>query len=246
MTKLLSFDLDGTLADSKQPLPAVISNLLEELSHKYLIAIISGGDYSQFENCVIQKLNSGTDLSVLYLLPTSGGKIYQYLENSWQQVFTAALSDVQKSHILKVIAETKVLNMYKSDRIYGEIVEDRQTQFTLSMLGQKAPFEVKQSWDPDRSKRAKIREILAPLLPEYDVRFGGSTSIEIAQKGINKAFGMRKVLKLTNLRLVDVVFFGDSLTPGGNDYPIKELGVECVAVESWQQTAKHLKLLANH
>jgi phosphomannomutase len=36
---------------------------------------------------------------------------------------------------------------------------------------------------------------------------------------------------------------GDRLDEGGNDYPVKALGVECIAVEGWEDTAAHLDAL---
>jgi len=49
-------------------------------------------------------------------------------------------------------------------------MEDRDSQITMSALGQEAPLDVKQTWDPDFKKRTKIKAILDPMIPQFSVR----------------------------------------------------------------------------
>jgi phosphomannomutase len=44
------------------------------------------------------------------------------------------------------------------------MVEDRNTQITISTLGQEAPLVEKEKYDPDFSKRQKIKEYMMPNL----------------------------------------------------------------------------------
>ena len=69
------------------------------------------------------------------------------------------------------------------------------------------------------------------------MRSGGSTSVDITRKGIDKAYGMNRLAELTGIPLADMLFVGDRLDEGGNDYPVKALGVPTRAVEGWQDTA---------
>ena len=56
MKKLIVFDLDGTLAESKSALDAEMSDLLHDLLGIVKVAVISGGDWPQFETQVLAHL----------------------------------------------------------------------------------------------------------------------------------------------------------------------------------------------
>jgi hydroxymethylpyrimidine pyrophosphatase-like HAD family hydrolase len=62
----------------------------------------------------------------------------------------------------------------------------------------------------------------------------------VTRKGIDKAYGMRKLLEFLGIGVDDVLFVGDRLEEGGNDYPVLAMGVPCVAVSGWKQTADFL------
>ena len=76
--KLIVFDLDGTLAESKSSLDAEMSALLHDLLGIVKVAVISGGDWPQFEKQVLSHLPHDERLKNLSLLPTCGTKFYQY------------------------------------------------------------------------------------------------------------------------------------------------------------------------
>ena len=81
------------------------------------------------------------------------------------------------------------------------------------------------------------------MLPDLEVRSGGSTSVDITHRGIDKAYGMRKLAEHSGIALEDMRFYGDRLDPDGNDYPVLTLGVPCVAVRGWEHTAELLEAL---
>jgi hydroxymethylpyrimidine pyrophosphatase-like HAD family hydrolase len=122
-------------------------------------------------------------------------------------------------------------------KTWGPILEDRGSQITFSALGQDAPVDAKRAWDPTGARKESLRAAVAPLLPELEVRSGGSTSIDVTRKGIDKAYGLRKLAELTSIPIDRMVFVGDRLDPGGNDYPVKATGVRTYAVTDWQDTA---------
>ncbi len=78
-------------------------------------------------------------------------------------------------------------------------------------------------------------------LPDLEVRSGGTTSVDVTRKGIDKAYGMRKLIEFLELELADVLFVGDRLDEGGNDYPVKAMGIETVAVRDWRETADYVQ-----
>ena len=93
-----------------------------------------------------------------------------------------------------------------------------------------SPLEEKKRWDPDFAKRKKIKAILDGLLPEFSARMGGEASIDVTKPGIDKGYGIRKLRDVLEITLEEMIFVGDALFPGGNDYPAKETGVVSIEV----------------
>ena len=120
-----------------------------------------------------------------------------------------------------------------------------RAQITFSALGQEAPLDAKRAWDPTGEKKAALRDAVAPLLPDLEVRSGGSTSVDITLKGVDKAYGMMRLAEMTGIALEEMIFVGDRLDPEGNDYPVKALGVPCQAVSGWQDTVAYVTSLAS-
>ena len=119
----------------------------------------------------------------------------------------------------------------------GPIIDDRGTQVTFSALGQQAPAAKKYAWDPDGSKRRSLRDFAAQRLPDLEVHLGGTTSVDVTNTGIDKAYGMRKLMATVGLATDDILFFGDQLGEGGNDHPVKSLGIDTISVIGWDETA---------
>jgi phosphomannomutase len=235
---LLAFDLDDTLAPSKSSLDPRMAELLARLLAIIPVCVISGGQFGQFESQLIAGLpaNATPLFGRLHLLPTCGTQYYRY-QDGWKQQYAENLTDEQKKHGLAVLEESaKRLGLWES-HTWGPILEDRGSQLTFSALGQDAPVDAKKAWDPTGAKKESLRAAAAAQLPELEVRSGGSTSVDVTRKGIDKAYGMRKLAELTSIPLERMLFVGDRLDEGGNDYPVKAMGVRTVAVTGWQDTA---------
>jgi hydroxymethylpyrimidine pyrophosphatase-like HAD family hydrolase len=129
------------------------------------------------------------------------------------------------------------------DKTWGEAIEDRGSQITYSALGQLAPIEEKKKWDPDFSRRKKIKALLDKMIPEFSVRLGGTTSIDITKPGIDKAYGIRKLADILDIAIQEMIFIGDALFPGGNDYPAKETGVVCIRVRDPNETKRIIETI---
>jgi phosphomannomutase len=127
---------------------------------------------------------------------------------------------------------------FKPEQTWGELIEDRGSQITFSALGQEAPVDVKKVWDPDFEKRKKIKAILDPFLPDFTVRLGGATSIDITKPGIDKAYGIEKIVDILGVPKDEMLFVGDALFPGGNDYPVKESGVDSIMTRDPEETKR--------
>lgn len=241
--KLVAFDLDDTLAPSKSPLPHPMREALMELLDAKLVCIISGGQFGQFESQVIANLPDSDALTRLHLMPTCGTRYDVYEDGAWQQRYQHLLSDEQRQRALTSLeTEAKRLGLWES-QTWGPILEDRGSQITFSALGQQAPVDAKKAWDPDGSRREKLRAAVSEHLPDLDVHAGGSTSVDITMKGIDKAYGIGTLMEMLALQSSEVLFIGDRLMPGGNDYPVLRLGVHSQAVTGWEDTLRVLRTL---
>lgn len=243
--RLVAFDLDDTLAPSKSAISPRIAQQLLALARTVEVAIISGGNEDQFRSQVISQLGDAdaTLLARLHLMPTCGTRYLRHDGTDFVPVYAHDLTAVQKSAALAALEEeAQKLGVWETET-WGPILEDRGSQITFSALGQQAPHDAKKAWDPNGSKRAALRDAVAPRVPDLEVRSGGSTSIDITRAGIDKAYGMTELAERTGIALGDMLFYGDRLDEGGNDYPVKALGVPSVAVEGWEDTAEHLDAL---
>lgn len=239
---LVAFDLDDTLAPSKGAISPRIADLLRALLRTVDVAIISGGNEEQFRTQVIAELGEvdAALLARLHLLPTCGTRYLRHDGTGFAPLYAHDLSDDEKSAALTALREEAVLlNLWEAEP-WGEILEDRGSQITFSALGQQAPRDAKHAWDPDGAKRAALRDAVAARLPGLEVRSGGSTSIDITRAGIDKAYGMRELAARTGIPLSSMLFYGDRLDEGGNDYPVRAIGVPSVAVDGWEDTADKL------
>ena len=243
MKKLIVFDLDGTLAGSKSPLDAEMSGLLHDLLLIVKVAVISGGDWPQFEEQLLANLPKDERLANLSLLPTCGTKFYRYDASAWKQIYSEDFTTVERDKILSSLKNAVNIANFKPDKLWGEQIEDRGSQITFSALGQQAPLEEKNKWDPDVAKRKKIKAILDTLIPDFSVRTGGSTSIDITKPGIDKAYGIRKLRDILGISIKEMIYIGDALYVGGNDHPAQEAGVDCIPVKDPNETKRVIQTI---
>jgi phosphomannomutase len=235
MKKLIVFDLDGTLAESKSSVDLEMSGLLHDLLGVVKVAVISGGDWPQFEKQLLSNLPHDELLLNLSLLPTSGTKFFRYSDN-WKELYSEDLTANEKDKIAGALNKAVSESDAKVDKTWGEKIEDRGTQITFSALGQLAPLKEKDEWDPYFAKRKKIKAILDTLIPEFSVRMGGATSIDVTKPGIDKAYGIRKLRDILGISLKEMIYIGDALFVGGNDYPAEEAGVASIPVRGPNET----------
>ena len=243
--RLVAFDLDDTLAPSKSAIDPRIGELLIALAERVEVAIISGGQLGQFTAQVVDRLPEASDdvLSRLHLMPTCGTQYYRLTPAGIETVYARTLSDDQKARALAAVEEeARRLGLWEA-QTWGAILEDRGSQITFSALGQTAPVDAKMAWDPTGEKKSALRDAVAARVPDLEVRSGGSTSVDITERGIDKAYGMRQLSDQTGIALDDRLFVGDRLDEAGTDYPVLAMGVECQAVEGWPDTAEFLEKL---
>jgi hypothetical protein len=240
--KLIVFDLDGTLAESKASIDAEMATLLDHLLKIVKVSVISGGAWLQFEKQVLAHLSKDQRLKNLSLLPTCGTKFYKY-DSKWELLYSEDFSIEEKKKILSSLKQATETAELKPAKTWGDLIQDRGSQITFSGLGQQAPLEEKKKWDPDFAKRKKIKVLLDKLIPEFSVRLGGATSIDVTQQGIDKAYGIRKLRDVLGIAISEMIFIGDAVFPGGNDYPAKEAGALSIRVRDPHETKRVIEAI---
>jgi len=253
--EIIVFDLDGTLSESKIAIDAEMAQLLCQLLAKKKVAVISGASFEQFNAQVLSHLKCApVNLSVL---PANGSAFLEYEagagkksaasgDGTWKLVFEKKLSDMQK--ILIRTAMEGVLKKYADlipKKTYGERLADIGLGMTFSALGQEAPLSEKEKWDPDHAKRSKIVADLEPLLPGIEMTIGGTTSINITLAGADKETAILALAKhfgVSKKELSEkILYIGDSLFVGGNDYGAIASGVAFQKVSSPSDTKKIIR-----
>ncbi len=240
--KVVVFDLDGTLTESKTAISREMASLFCRLLAKKRVAVMGGGNHSQFKNQFLSFLACPKEnYENLFILPVSGGSFYKFHAGKWKLLYEKTLSLAERKKILSAFEKSlKTVGYSVPKKVYGKIIEDRGSQITFSALGQKAPVKEKEKWNIENNIkiRGKLRFDLKKRLPGFEVRMGGLTSVDVTKKGIDKAYGINMIIKLLKVSKKDIVYVGDALYRGGNDSAVKKTGVDTIQVKDEKETKK--------
>jgi phosphomannomutase len=242
MKKLIVFVPDGTLAESKSALDAEMSALLHDLLSIVKVAVISGGNRPQFEKQLLSNRPQDEHLMNLSILPTCGTKFFQYADE-WKKLYSEDFTHDEKEKIVSSLMKALEEAGFKVEKLWGEAIEDRGSQITYSASGQEAPLEEKKKWDPEFTRRKKIKAILDNYIPEFSVRLGGTTSIDVTRPAIDKGYGIRKLRDTFEISIREMIFVGDALFPGGNDCPAKEAGALSIQVRDTDEAKRVIETI---
>lgn len=261
MKKVLAFDIDQTLNIAKTPITDETAGILAECLNYFEICPISGQKFDQFLIQIVNRLIevakiTPAQLMHLHLFVAQGTQYYRYNplannndgasynEKNWEEVYSFPLTKNEIQIISQAIeTAAKELGFWESDKLQAgdQIIENRLSQVTFSALGQKAGTKEKYAWDPDCKKRQKIAKRAKELAPDFTFEIGGTTSINAVKPGMNKAFGMTHMMDELKISRDEILYFGDMTQPGGNDYPVVEMGIETITVRNHEDTEFALK-----
>lgn len=242
--KLIVFDLDGTLTESKSEMDEEMTGLIEKLLEKKLVAVIGGGKYETFRRQFLSKLKAPPgSLKNLFLFPTTATSFYKHNGTSWEEVYRENLSDDEKKEVLSAFEKTfEELGYKHPEKTYGELIEDRGAQITFSALGNEAPLELKERWNKDNlDLRSKMEEVLQRYLPDMEAKVAGLTSIDVTRKGVDKGYGIRQISRYLNVPIKDMLFVGDAFSHESNDEAALKTGVLCFKVKGIEGTKKIIR-----
>lgn len=228
--KHLFFDMDQTVAPSRQPILPEMYELLNSLSED--IIIVSGQEVS--------KIGWQSNNLPSYTLGQNGNHATDVEDN---ELWKIPLDEAHRKEILNHI--DKIIDIFKLELNQDWTpVEDRGSQITFSPVGNTAPVEKKKVYDPDKKKREAMMSKVPFISDDLVVKIGGSTSLDYIHKDRHKGTNVKKLINLKNWNEDECVYFGDGLCPGGNDECV--IGViDTVLVEDHIDTYNKLRKMFN-
>lgn len=242
--KIICFDLDGTLAPSKERLDDEMVTLINELLEKYYVSVITWWWEDRFQKQIFDYITDDENLLSKFIpCPTCGTKMYKYDNWKWNKLYSLDFSPEEKELILSSMDEVMDILDLRPEKTWWELVEDRWSQITFSALGQEAPLEEKKLWDPDFKKRKVIQAELEKRIPNFSINSGWSTSIDITMKWVDKAFWVKKLIENFPVELDEILFIWDAVFPWWNDYPPFTIWVDSVKTNGVEHTKEIIRRL---
>ena len=235
LPKAVLFDLDDTLAESFQPPSAEMIERLGRLLQLMPIAILSAAGLPRIQHDFLEHLASSPHIDRFFVFPNSASEVYQFQNGAWTQLYNFSLSEDERAHI-KAAVETAAANVGTGHPEYAPELWDRGSQIAYAMIKSDAPQDIKKSWDPDQAKRKLLQAELEKTLPECEVRIGGSVTIDITKKGVDKSYGVKWLSDTLSVPAREMLYIGDALYPGGNDSVVIPTGIQTKETSGPQET----------
>lgn len=231
------FDLDDTLAESfKRPSDAMLQRL-ERLLEYIPVAIMTGAGFKRMESQFLPEIAAAPRSDRFYLFPNSAAQCYVHENGDWQLAYNLAFTSEERVHIKETIQKIVDGNeIFKGIPHWGERLFDREAQVAYTPVGIEASLETKQTWDTGGTKRKALWETLKQAMPEFEILLGGTTTIDITRKGINKAYGVRWLSEHLTIPTNEMFYAGDAFYDDGNDAVVVPTGIVTRAVSSPAET----------
>ena len=233
--KLVAFDLDGTLTQHKTPLDDTNRAVLEQLSRHYKLVMVGAGNAMRIFNQL-----GGFPMDVMGNYGMQLG-----LYNPETKTLDLVRNDCvpcDRESVDKRI--TMLRERFGFTEYAGENVEFHDSGcVTFPILGTKAKAEDKLAFDPDRSKRRKIYDIVVETFPEFVVFVGGSSSFDMAPRPRDKYYALSNFCKELGLSHDEVAYAGDDYGPGGNDESVYKSDIRFYCVDDYTKLGEYLKEL---
>ena len=235
MKRVFVFDVDGTLTPARQRMKASFIGFFQSFCAQNKVYLVTGSDYEkvleQVPECILNLVEG--------IFTCSGN---QYWEKG-SIVYNNGFEPPQD--LFAFLNRCLLKTSYKNKT--GNHIEVRPGTINFSVVGRNCTDRERKAysvWDRMTGERKMIRNELIFLFPTIDCVIGGEISVDIYPVGCDKA---QSILFIKD-RDPDcsIVFYGDKLTPGGNDYPVYSVLDEntqdlAVCVEGWEQTKDHLQ-----
>ena len=160
----------------------------------------------------------------------------------WQETFTPEQKNLILTFIKDIHDAAKLTVSHEDD-----LVEDRGSQISYSMIGHNEDRAKKKAFDPNAAKRLSF---LAERTTQRDtlraagveVMVGGTTCFDFYVAGKHKGFNITRLIEREKWNKDDCMYVGDALFSGGNDEAV--IGVIATrAVSNPHETFEYIQTL---
>ena len=239
MKRIFMFDIDGTLTPSRLPMTDEMVKMFKGFCERNRVILVTGSDMKKVVEQVPREIRD-----LVEGIYTCSGNAYTIKDKVvYENEF------VPPEELIALLEDWKNYSHYPVKT--GRHLEYRDGMLNYSTVGRNCSQrerEEYEAWDNENGERKILRERILHMFPSLDCAIGGQISIDIYPKGLDKSQSYHRV-KGENPDHA-IIFCGDRLMPGGNDYPFfKAMGenhTKChpldiaVPVSSWQDTKRFL------
>ncbi len=239
MKRIFMFDIDGTLTPPRLPMTEEMVEMFEGFCERNRVILVTGSDMKKVVEQVPEKIR---DL-VEGIYTCSGNALTVGDEVIYDREFEPPEGLVQ------LLEDWLYYSHYPVKA--GDHLEFRSGMLNYSTVGRSCTQQEREdyeAWDKENGERKILRERILHMWPSLDCAIGGQISVDIYPKGLDKSQSYHRV-KGDNPDHA-IIFCGDRLMPGGNDYPFfKAMGenqTRCrpidtaVPVSDWKDTKRFL------
>lgn len=222
--KLIALDLDGTLTQHRTPLADPNRRVLEKLAERYKLLMVGAGTCSRiFE----QMRHFPVDIIGNY------GMQYAECKKGELHIVRSENAFVDETEIRR--RAQLIRKTFDLETFYGDTIEIHPTgMLTFSLVGTKAPIEVKLACDPDRSRRRAMYDFVREEFHDYNVIIGGSSSFDLIPGAYGKCNALKRYLQETGLTEQEMLYIGDDYEPGGGDHDVYASGMPFLIVDRYE------------
>ena len=239
MKRIFMFDIDGTLTPARLPMTEEMVEMFKGFCERNRVILVTGSDMSKVVEQVPKEIRD-----LVEGIYTCSGNAYTVGD---EIIYENEFRPPEK--LIALLEDWKNYSHYPVKT--GKHLEYRDGMLNYSTVGRNCTQQEREDyevWDKENGERAILRERILNMFPSLDCAIGGQISIDIYPKGLDKSQSYFRV-KGDNPDHA-IIFCGDRLMPGGNDYPFfKAMGenqTRChpldiaVPVSSWQDTKRFL------
>ena len=232
------FDLDDTLAESYQPPNQAMIDKLGRLLEYVPVAIASAASFPRIEKNFLPELVRSPHAANLFIFSNNASEAHVW-DKEWSSLYYFSLTQADRVKIIaaikEAIAETDSVDDSLKDKMQ---ILDRDAKIVFTPFPPETPQDEKRKWDPDFTKRKNMKAALDRRLPDFEVLIGGTSTIDVTTKGINKAYGVRWLAEQLECKPEEMLFVGDALYEGGNDAVVIPTGIQTRQVAGPTTTAE--------
>jgi phosphomannomutase len=237
--KAALFDLDETLAESfKPPLPGMIE-CLKKLLDLIPVGVITGRTFSWVEPDFLPLMTDSPHIDRFFAFPESSAQCLQWDGSAWKPLYAFVIAEKERARIRAAIEESVAeTNILEGLPRFGERFLEKSGMVSFACLGYQVPADMKYSWDPDNKRRKILQAAIAEKLPDLEVSMGGATTIDVTEKGQDKTHGVRWLSEHLHVPIPDMLYVGDALYEGGNDFVVIETGIQTKQTSGPEETLR--------